>query len=143
VVLKGFSAGSIISFTRTSSASVYYGGLCSTAHGRQLSKCCCVFWTIFPNGLSLSVFEYTYLLWWNSFWTLCPVIAIGLFDRIVGAYTALLTCDVGTYRHVDDHVLMALPELYRYGREGKWFGVKLFSVFMFEGVMQVGRKLCI
>jgi hypothetical protein len=32
-----------------------------------------------------SVFEYTYLLWWNAFWTLAPVIAIGLFDRIVGA----------------------------------------------------------
>jgi len=30
------------------------------------------------------VFEYTYLLFWNSFWTLAPVIGIGLFDRIVG-----------------------------------------------------------
>ncbi len=49
--------------------------------------------------------------------------------------------DTGTYRHADDHVLMALPQLYRYGREGKWFGVKLFSVFMMEGVVQVGRKL--
>lgn len=92
----------------------------------------------FPDHLCSSVFEYTYLLWWNSFWTLCPVIAIGLFDRIVGAYTAAqVTRDARTYRHIDDHVLMALPELYRYGREGKWFGVKLFSVFMFEGVFQV------
>ncbi len=44
-----------------------------------------------PNAPLLplsSVFEYTYLLFWNSFWTLCPVIAIGLFDRIVGSYTA-------------------------------------------------------
>jgi len=90
----------------------------------------------------LSVFEYTYLIFWNSFWTLCPVIAIGLFDRIVGAYTAMLIGDAGTYRLVDDHVLMALPGLYRYGREGKWFGVKLFTVFMMEGVVQVGRKLC-
>lgn len=49
--------------------------------------------------------------------------------------------DAGTYRLVDDHVLMALPQLYRYGREGKWFGVKLFSVFMMEGVVQVGQKL--
>jgi len=31
-----------------------------------------------------SVFEYTFLLWWNSFWTIAPAIAIGLFDRIVG-----------------------------------------------------------
>jgi hypothetical protein len=90
----------------------------------------------------LSVFEYTYLIFWNSFWTLCPVIAIGLFDRIVGAYSAMLISDAGTYRLVDDHVLMALPELYRYGREGKWFGVKLFTVFMTEGVVQVGQKLC-
>ena len=69
------------------------------------------------------------------------MIAIGLFDRIVGAYTGLLTIDVGTNRHVDDHVLMALPELYRYGREGKWFGVNLFTVFMFEGVIQVRLNL--
>lgn len=32
-----------------------------------------------------SVFEYTFLLWWNSFWTIAPTIAIGLFDRIIGA----------------------------------------------------------
>lgn len=43
-----------------------------------------------------SVMEYTYLLFWNSFWTIAPVIAIGLFDRIV-----------------DGDVLMALPELYK------------------------------
>jgi hypothetical protein len=43
------------------------------------------------------------------------------------------------YGLVDDHVLMALPALYRYGQEGKWFGPKLFSVFMLEGVVQVSR----
>ena len=31
-----------------------------------------------------SAFEYTYLLFWNTFWTLAPVLGIGLFDRIVG-----------------------------------------------------------
>jgi phospholipid-translocating ATPase len=83
--------------------------------------CIGVLWwfVIYCAWSSAFVFEYTYLLFWNSFWTLCPVIAIGLFDRIV-----------------DDHVLMALPQLYRYGREGKWFGAKLFTVFMFEGVLQ-------
>jgi hypothetical protein len=50
-----------------------------------------------PDGLSLSVFEYTYLIFWNSFWTLCPVIAIGLFDRIVGKYTVPPTSDAETY----------------------------------------------
>ena len=34
-----------------------------------------------------SVFEYTFLLWWNSFWTIAPAIAIGLFDRIVGMWS--------------------------------------------------------
>lgn len=43
-----------------------------------------------PVNLSLnfpflcSAFEYTYLIFWNSFWTIAPVIAIGLFDRFVG-----------------------------------------------------------
>ena len=31
---------------------------------------------------------------------------------------------------------MALPQLYRYGREGHWFSMKLFSVYMSEGVVQ-------
>ena len=38
---------------------------------------------------------------------------------------------------IDADVLMDLPELYRYGREGKWFGLKWFTVYMFDGVMQV------
>ncbi|PPQ86909.1 hypothetical protein CVT25_009795 [Psilocybe cyanescens] len=65
------------------------------------------------------VFEYTYLLFWNSFWTIAPVIGIGLFDRFA-----------------DDHVLMAVPELYWYGREGKWFGMKQFIVYMLDGIIQ-------
>lgn len=44
-----------------------------------------------------SVFDYTYLIFWNSFWTLCPVIAIGLFDRIVGSYTAFSASGVVTH----------------------------------------------
>jgi len=79
-----------------------------------------LWWFMFYCAWSSTyVFEYTYLIFWNSFWTLCPVIAIGLFDRIA-----------------DDHILMAIPALYRYGREGKWFGAKLFTVFMMEGVVQ-------
>lgn len=31
-----------------------------------------------------SVFDYTYILFWNSLWTILPVIGIGLFDRIMG-----------------------------------------------------------
>ncbi|TFK30277.1 phospholipid-translocating ATPase [Coprinopsis marcescibilis] len=65
------------------------------------------------------VLEYTYLLFWNSFWTLAPVIAIGLFDRVA-----------------DDVILMDFPELYRFGREGRWFGMRLFTWYMSDGVVQ-------
>ncbi|KAF8237704.1 phospholipid-translocating P-type ATPase [Tricholoma matsutake] len=65
------------------------------------------------------VFEYTYLLFWNSFWTIAPVIAIGIFDRIV-----------------DAEVLMALPELYNFGRKGHWFGLKWFAIYMLDAVVQ-------
>ncbi|KAG6335478.1 hypothetical protein ID866_3606 [Astraeus odoratus] len=68
---------------------------------------------------SYSVFDYTYLLFWNSFWTIAPVLGIGLFDRIV-----------------DADILMAFPELYRYGRERTWFTMKSFCVYMLEGVIQ-------
>ncbi|KAG7448365.1 phospholipid-translocating P-type ATPase [Guyanagaster necrorhizus] len=83
--------------------------------------CIGVLWwfQIYCGWSSNYVFEYTYLLFWNSFWTLAPVIAIGIFDRLI-----------------DADVLMAIPELYRYGREGKWFGLKWFTVYMFDGVYQ-------
>lgn len=32
---------------------------------------------------------------------------------------------------------MDIPELYRYGREGKWFGLKWFIIYMFDGILQV------
>ncbi|GJE96419.1 phospholipid-translocating P-type ATPase [Phanerochaete sordida] len=64
-------------------------------------------------------FEYTYLLFWNSFWTILPVIAMGLFDRIV-----------------DDHVLMDLPELYKHSRQGEYFNLKLFLIYMIDGIYQ-------
>lgn len=51
----------------------------------ELSVVCKPIFLLFmTSNLFYSVFEYTYLLWWNVFWSLCPVIAIGLFDRIVG-----------------------------------------------------------
>jgi phospholipid-translocating ATPase len=83
--------------------------------------CIGVLWwfQIYCGWSSQYVFEYTYLLFWNSFWTIAPVVAIGLFDRIV-----------------DDDVLMALPELYRFGREGHWFNIKLFLIYMLDGVYQ-------
>lgn len=35
---------------------------------------------------------------------------------------------------------MALPELYWYGREGKWFGIRDFGIYMFDGVVQVSER---
>lgn len=40
-----------------------------------------------------SVIDYTYLLFWNVLWSLAPVIAIGVFDRHIGA-TEQLTRDI-------------------------------------------------
>ncbi|THU78043.1 phospholipid-translocating ATPase [Dendrothele bispora CBS 962.96] len=74
---------------------------------------------IYDGWSSVYAIDYIYILLWNAVWTLFPVVAIGLFDRIV-----------------DDHVLMDLPELYRYGREGRWFGLKRFLVYMTEGMYQ-------
>ncbi|KAG8217697.1 hypothetical protein J3R82DRAFT_5853 [Butyriboletus roseoflavus] len=74
---------------------------------------------IYCGWSSAYAFEYTYLLFWNTFWTLAPVLGIGLFDRIV-----------------DADILMAFPELYRYGRERTWFTLKLFFIYMIDGVIQ-------
>ncbi|KXN91396.1 Putative phospholipid-transporting ATPase C24B11.12c [Leucoagaricus sp. SymC.cos] len=65
------------------------------------------------------VFDYIYILFWNSIWTIAPVIGIGLFDRFL-----------------DSHVLMQVPELYHYGRKGTWFGTRLFFIYMFDGLVQ-------
>lgn len=64
-------------------------------------------------------FEYTYLFFWNLAFTIFPVIAIGVFDRFI-----------------DAHILMAVPELYRYGREQRWFGFRIFAFYMLDGILQ-------
>lgn len=65
------------------------------------------------------LYEYTYLLFYNVFWTLLPVIGIGVFDQDIRA-----------------KVLMQVPELYSIGREGNLFGLKRFGVYMLQGVYQ-------
>jgi len=35
---------------------------------------------------------------------------------------------------------MAIPELYRYGREGSYFGMKMFSWYMLDAVLQVSTR---
>ncbi|KIM33227.1 hypothetical protein M408DRAFT_61361 [Serendipita vermifera MAFF 305830] len=79
-----------------------------------------LFWfQIYCAWSTTYVIDYTYLLFWNVFWSLAPVIAIGVFDR-----------------HVDDDILMAIPELYKYGREGTHFGLKIFAWYMFDAIAQ-------
>ncbi|GAA5931924.1 uncharacterized protein JCM15063_001604 [Sporobolomyces koalae] len=79
-----------------------------------------LFWFQFYCGYSATtVYEYTYLLFWNVFWTLVPVIFIGIFDRDVG-----------------ERALMAVPELYEYGRKGKLFGLVRFAIYMLDGIYQ-------
>jgi magnesium-transporting ATPase (P-type) len=89
--------------------------------------------------LFASAFEYTYLLWWNVFWTLCPVIAMGVFDRIVGTFYrfSLPPRKRKLMHYTDDDILMELPELYRYGREGYHYSTKLFVIYMLDAVYQV------
>ncbi|KAI0748707.1 phospholipid-translocating P-type ATPase [Daedaleopsis nitida] len=83
--------------------------------------CIGVLWwfQIYCGWSSQYAFEYTYLLFWNTFWTIAPVIGIGLFDRIV-----------------DDHVLMAMPELYRHSKRQEYFSTRLFLIYVFDGVFQ-------
>ena len=40
------------------------------------------------------------------------------------------------YCRIDSHILMALPELYRYGREKLWFGYKPFFLYIIDGIYQ-------
>ncbi|KAH7343680.1 hypothetical protein B0J17DRAFT_643413 [Rhizoctonia solani] len=83
--------------------------------------CIGVLWwfQIYCGWSTTYVFEYTYLLFWNVFWSIAPVIAIGIFDR-----------------NIDSDILVVLPELYRYGREGRWFGFRVFALYMLDGIYQ-------
>jgi phospholipid-translocating ATPase len=92
--------------------------------------------------LFTSVIDYTYLLFWNVFWSLAPVIAIGVFDRHIGRqFLTLFALYPVLMKPVDDDVLMAIPELYRYGREGTHFGLWMFSWYMVDAVAQVRYAL--
>lgn len=40
-------------------------------------------------------------------------------------------------RDMDADILMALPELYKRGREGQYFGMKKFLIYIFHGIYMV------
>ena len=63
--------------------------------------------------------DYVYLLLYTAIWTVAPVVGIGLFDR-----------------NVSDRVLMEVPELYAPSREGKYFGLIRFLLYMLDGLYQ-------
>jgi hypothetical protein len=61
-----------------------------------------------------------------------------LIDLLVSDIVAILCRTWVLISHcADDTVLMALPELYRFGREGTWFGLRSFIIYMLDGVYQV------
>ena len=63
--------------------------------------------------------DYVYLLLYTAIWTVAPVVGVGLFDR-----------------NVSDRVLMEVPELYARSREGRYFGIVRFLLYMFDGLYQ-------
>ncbi|KAH9818620.1 putative aminophspholipid translocase [Melampsora americana] len=74
------------------------------------------FWCAYSTT---TYYEYTYLLFYNVFWTLLPVLAIGVFDQ-----------------DIRQRVLVSVPELYSVGRDGTLFGLKTFAWYMLQGTYQ-------
>ncbi|EGG00267.1 putative aminophspholipid translocase [Melampsora larici-populina 98AG31] len=74
------------------------------------------FWCAYSTT---TYYEYTYLLFYNVFWTLLPVLGIGIFDQ-----------------DIRQRVLVSVPELYSVGRDGKLFGLKNFAWYMAQGIYQ-------
>lgn len=63
--------------------------------------------------------DYVYLLLYTAIWTVAPVVGVGIFDR-----------------NVSDRVLMEVPELYTRAREGRYFGIPRFLLYMLDGLYQ-------
>ncbi|CAG8521461.1 1078_t:CDS:2 [Gigaspora margarita] len=79
-----------------------------------------LFWFQLFDGYSTTiVFEYTYTLFWNLFFTCCAVLAIGVFDR-----------------DIPDRVAVEVPELYQWGMKKKGYTMPIFFIFLFEGFYQ-------
>lgn len=133
-------AGSCVSSTRICCLSVSNSGLCHTLAGVQTSES---FFLPLSSTWALkhraSVYDYIYVLFWNSIFTVAPVVGLGVFDRILGtlSLTPLRHHAPGTNSRIDYDMLMAVPELYRYGRQGAWFSLRSFFVYMMDALLQV------
>lgn len=80
----------------------------------------CLFWfQIYCAWSSTQVMDYVYLLFWNAFWTVAAVIALGIFERVL-----------------PDNVLMDIPELYKRSRKGSYFSLKLFMIYLLDSLWQ-------
>ena len=141
-----FLPGLSTSSTKTLSVSVYSGGSKSTVVGVHNSA-----FTIFPLPLLLL----TSVVWiaFSSILISCGGTRSGRSRRSSPSVCSTVSLVCNLYAIVvaltfitippDDDVLMALPELYRYGREGHWFNMKLFLAYMLDGILQVcSRILC-
>src|SRR6185436_1722224 len=79
-----------------------------------------LFWFLFFCGYTTTtIFEFTYILFCNVFFTSTPVFAIGIFDR-----------------DVPDKVAAQVPELYRWGMEERSFTLARFIMYMLDSVYQ-------
>jgi len=83
-IVLTFGIGSGTSSTRTSSLLLSYSGSRSTVCGVLPSEPSPRTRLLLYSTIR-SVIDYTYLLFWNVLWSLAPVIAIGVFDRPIGA----------------------------------------------------------
>ncbi|KAK7061038.1 hypothetical protein VNI00_000773 [Paramarasmius palmivorus] len=74
-------------------------------------------WSYARNGTI--AWDYNYILFYNSVFTIFAVAGIGTVDRIL-----------------DDRALMELPELYHYGRRRTYYSFKGFFLYMVDGIYQ-------
>ena len=64
-------------------------------------------------------YDYMYLLYFNMFFTMLPVLLLGIFDR-----------------QVSDQKLQNVPQLYADGIEQKYYSMKLFLTYSFVAIYQ-------
>lgn len=65
-------------------------------------------------------YDYMYLLYFNMFFTMLPVLLLGMFDRQVS----------------DQKILQKVPQLYADGIKQKYYNMKLFMVYSFIAIYQ-------
>ncbi|KAG8835462.1 hypothetical protein FRC17_003029 [Serendipita sp. 399] len=81
---------------------------------------CAMFWFLFYNSFDATyLYEYTFILGYNLFFTALPVIVLGAFDQDINAKASL-----------------AFPQLYARGIKGLEYTRTKFWMYMFDGFYQ-------